>query len=188
MIYKHVQVKNHKFIWRLNLLGETVKNIDPEFREHTYVTAQRAAYECDLVKLFIREKYGYRTPKTEPSLPYDQFEEMANQAGLCLSNLDSVFLAMPWRAREFCLDAGPELEARAKAASVVAVPVNSSYLATLLAALPSRLNDTLKIVAKARQLNGLKPETADALSNLNSQLTRFEEETRASVERILALP
>lgn len=189
MKYQHVQQRNGKFIWRLNICGEALKNIDEQDREYSYPTATSAAYACDLLKFFIREKFGVKTTKTELSLPFEQFEDKARREGLDIKNLDAVFSAMPWRAREFIRDASPLLEDQGKREAARAANVgHSNYLLTLLTALPKRLIDALSILQKAQQLNGLSVEKKSALISLESQLTRFEEETRAHVDHILNLP
>lgn len=189
MIFRHVQQRNARFVWRLNILGEVLRNIDEHDKEASYATPAGAAYACDLVKFFIREKYGVRSTKTELSLPQEKFEDTALRAGLDLKDLSAVFDALPWRAREFCLDAGPLLKLQGDRDASRVVPAgNTNYLRTLLGALPHRLTDGLKILQKASQLNALSDEKKSAISALETRLSELEIETRAEVERILAIP
>lgn len=182
---KHVQQRNSRFVWRLNILGEVIRNIDENDKEVTYSTPVRAGYDADLCKFFIREFYNLRSSKTELSLPPEKFSEMAAQAGLDLSDLKAVFHAMPGPANEWCMNASDLLKLQGERASRVVPAGNSNYLKTLLDALPSRLNDALKILQKAGQLLALSDETKSALSAMEMELSDLDVKFRVEIERIL---
>lgn len=187
MKLQHIQQRNGRFVWRLNICGEALRNIDETGKELSYATPAGAAYACDMAKFFIREKYGVRSSKTELSLTPESFVERAEREGVNLADLHAVFEAMPWRMQEFIKDAGPFLEEQGKRdAARAAVPVvNADYFTTLLTALPKRLIDGLSVLRKAKQLNGLTVEKTAALALLESQLEAFEAQTRASIAKIL---
>lgn len=188
MKYNHVQIRNGRFVWRLNICGEALQNIDEHDREQSYPTPASAAYACDLLKFFIREKYGVKSTKTELSLSAEQFEDKARREGLDLTDLDAVFKAMPWRGQEFVRDAGPLLEEQGKRdAARAAAPSNSGYLQTLLTALPKRLIHALSVIQKAQQLNNLNPAIAAGLAALELKVAEVESSTRNEVNRLLAL-
>lgn len=188
MLYRHVQQRNAKFVWRLTILGEALRNVDPSGAEHAHGTPTHAAYAADLIKYFLRQKYGLTGSKVAPSLPADKFEDMAERNGLDLNSASAVFDAMPWRAREFVKDADPLLKEQGDRDKACAAAPSSGYLQTLLVALPKRLTEALSVVQKAGQLKEISDEKRAGLAGLSLELERFEAKIRAESTRILALP
>lgn len=188
MKYQHIQSRNGRFVWRLNICGEALRNIDEHDKEHSYATPSAAAFACDLGKFFIREKYGMSSSKVEASLLPLEFADAAQAAGVDLSDLNSVFSATPWRIQEFIRDAGPLLEEQGKRDTALrAVPsANADYLRTLLVALPKRLIDALSTLRKARQLNNLNPNMAGRLATLDAELSKTEQLVRTEINSLLS--
>lgn len=148
---------------------------------------KQAAFDCDLVKHYLREKYNLRTLKTEASLPLDWFQDEAEQKGISLTDMDALFAALPYGARDFLMNYGRVLKEYAERVKQEGPP-SSDYLFTLLGSLSNRLHDGITVLRKARQLHSLSSERSAAITALevhfDGELARYKIE----LERIRSLP
>lgn len=189
MKYRHVQQRNGKFVWRLNVLGHALNNLDGAGREITYAHPARAAFECDLVKHFLRLHYLLCTTKTELSHEQAVFEQRAADAGIDFNDAACVFEAMPSSAQECCTDLAEELTAhKEKALAEAATSGSSDYFVTLIASSSARLNDCLTVLRKAKQMSKLSDERRVALVAIETAVEQFETAHRASVAALIEIP